>query len=1035
MQPHPDDELLAAWSAGNQEALGVLVARYHGLVRATCRRQAPRDEIDDCVQAVFLVLVRRPRAAARAPTLSAWLLRVAWNVCRSARRRAMRRRAAEQRAAVPDATTAPGGNEALDHLDSCLLRLPSRQRDAVSLRYLAGHDTDEVAAALGTSRDNAYQLLSRGLEQLRSLMARRGVSLPAAALGSLLLAEADAASAPMPVASLTSLVSGTSSPAAVALAESVGVAMTPAGIATLVAAAGLALASILAVAALAMGDAWRPAAVGEQASSSTGVDEPPLVVVPPRAADIGQPEADAESANRWLPDVRKRAYTPVGIGWPAHGRTSRFNVLQDGTILGPTRPCLVFSPTSDDGFHYQLPVDQGWSDHPTPVIRTTWIHEGIEWTSDFFAHQPGGGEAVGGDEPLVGWVRLSVRALDGRPRAARCGFAIRVISRTAPITPQPLTPLPADGWQLLAADASVVLGMPGGQDLRFAISPAEPGDPAFPDLMNASHDPDWQGGRWGSASDERQGTLVIELEARPGAHADLFYPLPLAGDQREDASRIGGSGSSDARGHGQVERDVSLGFDGALRESDAFWSLAPATAASIETPEPWLNDAIRNSLRIAAMNTVRDGAAGARVMLGSSWKYPSSSPTLTALECSWFWDALGRHALAGDLLEPFTHDPAEPRADSPERQPGQLGAPGGLAAYERPTDHGCILYALCRHALITGDAAFTASHLDTIIRACACTAALRRSAHAGIPGLMPPAPTVDWTTGHQSVWADGWSYQGLVTAVRLLRKLKHPRAEEFAHEAEAYRRDIATALREAAERQPPWTDAAGASHPLLPVLFPPADQRQQADLSPLCLAALGVLAADDPLMQAAMARSRAQLGEPGSGPRREGLRAMRLRAYQYTWSAFSAHRSGDRATFLEGMYGIIAASVAPQTFAPLEAIEGGWIPGIAPGPAAAIEAARLAVIDDQIAPGELHLLRLVPRAWVQPDHQTRFERMPTEFGPVTLAFSLSHDGTTLDVRFDPAYRERPTRVHLHVPPIPGLARVILNGEALDWRPR
>lgn len=71
-------------------------------------------------------------------------------------------------------------------------------------------------------------------------------------------------------------------------------------------------------------------------------------------------------------------------------------------------------------------------------------------------------------------------------------------------------------------------------------------------------------------------------------------------------------------------------------------------------------------------------------------------------------------------------------------------------------------------------------------------------------------------------------------------------------------------------------------------------------------------------------------------------------------------------------------------------------------------------------------------AWLQPGYLTRFERMPTEFGPVTLKFKLSADSKTLEVAYEPNYREHPGQVILHVPPVKGLSRVEVNGKVVDW---
>src|SRR5438105_1925353 len=93
---------------------------------------------------------------------------------------------------------------------------------------------------------------------------------------------------------------------------------------------------------------------------------------------------------------------------------------------------------------------------------------------------------------------------------------------------------------------------------------------------------------------------------------------------------------------------------------------------------------------------------------------------------------------------------------------------------------------------------------------------------------------------------------------------------------------------------------------------------------------------------------------------------------------------------------------------------------------------RLAVIDDEVKPGELHLLRLVPRAWLRTDRDTRFERIPTTSGPVDLRFRLADGGETLDVSFTARFRGAPPRVFIHAPPVPSLRRLRVGGRELAW---
>lgn len=284
MQDRSDTALLATWRNGDPEAFAVLVARYHGLVRTACARQAASGDIDDCVQAVFLVLARRDSAASRSPSLAAWLHRVAGFVCRHARRAAERRRRAERAAARAVAASAAGRPyEALGHLDECLQRLPERQRMAVVMHFLAGQGFEEVAASLGTSRNNASQLISRGLAAMRTLLARRGVAMGSAALASLLAGEAQAAAAPATATIITTLTAGTPpSPAATAYASGAMTSMTIATTTPFAIAAGLLLVAAMSTLAL--------------------TAEPALAPVVPSAPAVVTAQRSVQPAGWLLPD-------------------------------------------------------------------------------------------------------------------------------------------------------------------------------------------------------------------------------------------------------------------------------------------------------------------------------------------------------------------------------------------------------------------------------------------------------------------------------------------------------------------------------------------------------------------------------------------------------------------------------------------------------------------------------------------------------------------------------------------------------------
>ena len=55
------------------------------------------------------------------------------------------------------------------HLRELLDRLPARQREAVQLRYLAGLDYAQIAAAMGGSQQSARANVSQAMRKLQSM--------------------------------------------------------------------------------------------------------------------------------------------------------------------------------------------------------------------------------------------------------------------------------------------------------------------------------------------------------------------------------------------------------------------------------------------------------------------------------------------------------------------------------------------------------------------------------------------------------------------------------------------------------------------------------------------------------------------------------------------------------------------------------------------------------------------------------------------------------------------------------------------------
>ena len=59
--------------------------------------------------------------------------------------------------------------------------------------------------------------------------------------------------------------------------------------------------------------------------------------------------------------------------------------------------------------------------------------------------------------------------------------------------------------------------------------------------------------------------------------------------------------------------------------------------------------------------------------------------------------------------------------------------------------------------------------------------------------------------------------------------------------------------------------------------------------------------------------------------------------------------------------------------------------------------------------------------------------MPTEYGPVNLRFRNSADGKTLEISFSANWRQKPSKIVFHPPPLEGLKAIIINGKRYSAR--
>src|SRR5882724_11145781 len=178
---------------GSEAAFTELVRRHIDLVYGAALRRTNGDShrAADVAQRVFITLARQARKLSGHAVLGAWLHTSTRNAALNLMISEQRRQAREHEALALDA--AAGANPDWDRLrpvlDAAIDELPEPDRAAVVLRFLERRAFAEIGALLRVSEDAARMRTERALEKLRALLARRGITSTAAALGAMVSAQ------------------------------------------------------------------------------------------------------------------------------------------------------------------------------------------------------------------------------------------------------------------------------------------------------------------------------------------------------------------------------------------------------------------------------------------------------------------------------------------------------------------------------------------------------------------------------------------------------------------------------------------------------------------------------------------------------------------------------------------------------------------------------------------------------------------------------------------------------------------------------
>ena len=168
----PPTEALTIAPDARQNVTALYQAHALALVRLAVLMTGDQSTAEDVVQDAFLGLYRRWQGLHNADSALGYLRSSVLNGCRSVHRVRFRRQSVVLD--LPEAADSAEAEALLGEAHRAVLaslrRLPSRQREAVVLRYYLDMTEQQAADAMGVSRGTVKSATSRGLAALARML-------------------------------------------------------------------------------------------------------------------------------------------------------------------------------------------------------------------------------------------------------------------------------------------------------------------------------------------------------------------------------------------------------------------------------------------------------------------------------------------------------------------------------------------------------------------------------------------------------------------------------------------------------------------------------------------------------------------------------------------------------------------------------------------------------------------------------------------------------------------------------------------------
>jgi RNA polymerase sigma-70 factor (ECF subfamily) len=170
-EQQPERSLVEQARNGSRAAFGELYQQYARMVHGLLLARVPHAEVEDLVQDVFLLALRRLNSLRDEKAFGGWLAMIARNQAIDYHRRT--RKTTEIKEGM--LTEQPPEPEALEVLDT-IRSLPDTYRETLILRLVEGLSGPEIAEQTGLGPDSVRVNLHRGMKMLREKMEGRAAT-------------------------------------------------------------------------------------------------------------------------------------------------------------------------------------------------------------------------------------------------------------------------------------------------------------------------------------------------------------------------------------------------------------------------------------------------------------------------------------------------------------------------------------------------------------------------------------------------------------------------------------------------------------------------------------------------------------------------------------------------------------------------------------------------------------------------------------------------------------------------------------------